>query len=88
MRRKLFEVQEITYTVSGKVVLGAKTEKDYLDFKENDLIVLVKPDGTEIETKIDSAELFKRTKPSIEAVLLNDFKREDVSIGTVIFKIE
>lgn len=88
MRRKLFQVQETTYTVSGTLVLAAKTEKEHLDFKKDDAIVLVRPDGTEFEAKIDNVDLFKKTKPWIESILLNDYKREDIPVGTVIFKIE
>lgn len=88
MRRKLFQVQETAYTVSGTLVLAAKTEKENLDFNKDDVIVLVKPDGNEIETKIDGADLFKKTKSLIEAILLNAYKREDVPIGTIVYKIE
>lgn len=88
MQRKLFQVQETAYTVSGTLVLAAKTEKENLDFKKDDVIVLVKPDGNEIETKINGVDLFKKTKPFIESISLNAYKKEDVPIGTIVYKIE
>ena len=51
MRRKLFEVEERGYTVSGMLVLSGRVEKESLDFKDNDSIFLVLPDGIEIKQK-------------------------------------
>jgi len=88
MRKRLFEVEYCDYTVSGTLVLSAKVETNSLNFKIGDSIVLVKPNGTEIKTKIDSYGRFKVQNSPVHSILVKTLRREDVPIGTVIFKIE
>lgn len=85
MRRRLFKVEDCLYTVSGSLVLAAKTRQDSLDFKEGDSIVLIKPDGTEIETQIGGTGRFKVINSYVESITLDGLKNEDVPIGTEVY---
>lgn len=75
----------MTYTVSGVLVLAGIVEKHSSNIKKDDAIILAKPDGTEIETKIKSSDNFKVQENSVQAVLIGDLTKDDVPIGTVIF---
>lgn len=85
MRQKLFEVGEVTYTVSGVLVLAGIIEKHSSTIKKDDSIILAKPDGTEIETKISSSDNFKVQNKLVQVVLIENLIKDDVPIGTVIF---
>lgn len=85
MRQKLFEIEEVTYTVSGVLVLAGIVEKRSSNIKKDDSIILVRPDGAKIETKIKSSDNFKVQENLAQAVLIEDLTKDDVPIGTVIF---
>ena len=85
MRRKLFEIGEVTYTVSGVLVLAGIVEKHSSNIKKDDSVILVKSDGTEIETRISGSDNFKIQNKLVQAVLIDKLTKDDVPVGTVIF---
>jgi hypothetical protein len=85
MRRKLFEVEDCGYIADGKLLLAGRVEKDSLDFKAGDSIILSKPDGTEIETKIIEADSFKGSKLKIHAVFVEGIRKEEIPFRTIVF---
>ncbi len=85
MRQILFKAEHIGYTVSGLLVIAGRVDKDSLDFKAGDTIILVKPDESEIETQAVIADRSKVRNFLVHTVLVEDLKREDVPIGTEVF---
>lgn len=83
MRQKLFEVPERGYTVSGLLVLAARAEKESLNCKAGDSIILIKPDGSEIETQAVVTDRFKVNKLLVHTVLVKDLKKEEIPIDTI-----
>ena len=86
MRQKLFQVEDCSYTVSGKLVLAAKVKDNAVNFKEGDSIILVKPDGTEVKAQARGGGKFKVMNSLVQSILLEEeLKKEDIPIGTIIF---
>lgn len=85
MRRKLFVIEEVAYTVSGRLVLAGRVEKESLDFKDNDSVIIVLPNGTEIKTKVEGSGRFKIQKTFVHSIIADDLTRDDIPIGSTVF---
>lgn len=85
MRRKLFEVGEVNYTVSGVLVLAGIVEKEARELDDGDSIIIVLPNESEIKTKAKGGGIFKIQGKLVHSVLIRDLKKEDIPIGSVVF---
>lgn len=89
MRSKLFEVGEVTYTVSGVLVLAGIVEKEARDESresdDGDSIIIIFPDENEIKTKAKGGGIFKIQGKLVHSALIRDLKKEDIPIGSIVF---
>ncbi len=85
MGRKLFKAEHIGYTVSGLLVVAGRVNKEFLDFKAGDSIILLKPDESEIETQVVVADRYKVRNFLVHTALVEDLNKEDVPIGTDVY---
>lgn len=85
MRRKLFNVEDCLYTVSRRLVLASEAENGSLDVEIGDSIILVTPDGTEIETEAEGVDNFENLHTPIHAIYIENLTKEQVPIGTEVF---
>lgn len=87
MRQKLFTVED-NFKISGRegIVIAANLPPNMPDLKGKEKIVLIQPEGREIETEIAGIEMV-RTVSGIRkiALLIKDVTKEDVPIGTEVF---
>ena len=90
MARKLFVVQD-TIFIKGRGVAalpGIVPEGDER-FRVGDLIILKRPDGTELNWQIGGLELMHTPRPRGDiVVLLQGLSKEDVPLGTDIWSVD
>lgn len=93
MRQKLFTIEETFSFGNGKgTVAAGELEKNSPSFKPGDEVILIKPEGKEINSKITGIEMPKFL--SLEArqkaqnkvgVWFESLVKEDIPIGTEVF---
>src|SRR5205814_777171 len=87
MARRIFNVAD-TFTIRGRglVLLPGLTPINNERFRVGDLLLLKRPDRTELVTWIAGIELFSGTAEV--PVLLNGLSNEDVPVGTEVWSVD
>jgi translation elongation factor EF-Tu-like GTPase len=91
MERKLFAVED-AFRIGGRgTIVAGSLEAGAPEPKAGDPIILVRPDGSRIETVIGGVETIKLLRPeNFDArkigILLENLRKEAVPAGTVVFK--
>ena len=89
MPRRLFTVTDV-YLIRGRglVVLPGIVPIGEERFRIGELLLLKRPDGSEIEATIGGLEMFTdTTRPDIP-VMLRGLGKEDVPIGTEVWSLD
>ncbi len=88
MGRRLLVVKD-TFAVKGQLVLvPGILPKGNECFRPGDPIVLHKPDGSAVETRIDALELLCPNPRRDVVILLKELSKSDVPVGTEVWSVE
>jgi len=90
MARLLFTVTYVSTLTGRGIVLFPKLEPIGQEaFRTGDPLLLKRPDGMEISTKIGSVGLAKPLSgPCEPLVLISELKKEDVPVGTEVWSVD
>jgi len=89
MPRCLCTVED-TFSIKGRglVVVPGIVPVGEERFRVGDHLLLKRPDGTSISTTIGALEILSPNPRGGIAVLLNEFSKEDVPVGTEVWSAE
>lgn len=71
-------------TGRGLVIVGEKEDKS-LELKIGTSIIIETPEGKEIQSKVDGLEMLNPPNFKSEAILIRDFTKNDLPIGSTVF---
>jgi len=89
MGRRLFVVED-TFTIKGRgqVLVPAILPEGDECFRAGDPILLRKPDGSAIATRIGALEMLCPNPRGDVVILLKEFAKADVPVGTEVWSVD
>lgn len=85
MREKIFVIED-HFQIKGRgLIITGKIEKKSSELKIGIPIIVCRPDGSEVETKIAGIDRFRPPNFEIEAILIHNLTKDDLPIGSSVF---
>ncbi len=85
MREKVFVIED-HFQIEGRgLIITGKIEKNSPRLKIGTPIIVSRPDGSEVETKIAGIEMCSPPNFEIEAILILNLTKDDLPIGSSVF---
>ena len=86
MREKIFVIED-HFQIKGRgLIITGKIEKNSPELKIGAPIIVCRPDGSEVKTKIAGIEMCSPPNFEIESILIHNLTKEDLPIGSSVFK--
>ena len=85
MREKIFIIED-HFQIKGRgVIITGKTEKKSTELRIGTPIIICRPDGKEIETKVGGIDIFNPPNFKNVAILVHNLTKDDLLIGSSVF---
>ena len=85
MRERIFVIED-HFQIKGRgLIITGKIEKKSTVLKIGTPIIVCRPDGSEVETKIAGIEMCSPPNFKIEAILIHNLTKDDLPVGSYVF---
>jgi hypothetical protein len=85
MRKKVFTIKDhFLITGRGLIIVGERADKN-LWLRMKMPLIIVKPNGEQLNTYVGGLESFSPPNFKTEAILIHDLTKDDLPIGSEVF---
>ena len=85
MREKIFVIED-HFEIKGRgLIITGKIEKKSSRLKIGTPIIVYRPDGSEVKTKVAGTERFRPPNFENEAILVHNLTKDNLPIGSSVF---
>lgn len=85
MRQKIFVIED-HFQIKGRgLIIVGKIEKELTELKIGTPMIICRPDGSEVETKVAGIDMFSPPNFEFEAILVYNLTKDDIPIGSSVF---
>ena len=85
MREKIFVIED-HFQIEGRgLIIVGRIEKDSTELKIGTPMIICRPDGSEVETKVAGIDMSSPPNFEFEAILVRNLTKADLPIGSSVF---
>lgn len=85
MRKKILTITDVWQIKKGNIAIAGKRQEEHI-YGIGTSLIIIRPDGTKIETKVSGIEkMITVSGTKMEAILILNLTKEDLPSGSNVF---